>query len=160
MSSVAVPFEQIGFEAARWVDGMLQGTAPSGSLLELPPSHVVQRQSTDVVAVEDPEIAAAVKYIRDRLDEQIYVPDVVEQTGLGRRMFEIRFRQAVGCTPGTYITRLRMNLAERLLAETDQSIPDVAAGCGYTNATHLGVAFKKHAGESPTAYRRRFRLSQ
>ena len=56
------------------------------------PLHVVARRSTDVVAPEDPEIAAAVRFIHDHAAEGIGVADVVADRLLSRRALEIRFR--------------------------------------------------------------------
>lgn len=68
------------------------------------------------------------------------------------------FRAAVGETPVAYLARLRLDAAGRLLRDTDLTVVEVAAACGYPRVTHLGTAFQRHAGRTPTAFRAAVRM--
>ena len=64
LSSIALNVESAGYEAARLLDGLFRGAKMRGQQILVSPTHVVQRQSTDILAVSDPEVAAAMRYIR------------------------------------------------------------------------------------------------
>ena len=65
------------------------------------------------------------------------------------------FRQYLGCTPGDYLRRPRLERAAVLLRETPRPLSDVALSCGFADQSHLANAFKRHTGVTPGAYRSR-----
>ena len=73
--------------------------------IDVEPLWVVARQSTDVVAVEDPDVAAALRFIRENAKGPIGVDHVVEQVALLRRALEIRFQRRLGRSTGGDPTR-------------------------------------------------------
>ena len=73
LSSVAIPAERIGFEAATLLDRMLSGQRVSNEAVYLPPVRVVTRHSTSMFAVDDPIVTAALHYIRNHLAEPLNV---------------------------------------------------------------------------------------
>src|SRR5947207_2945535 len=87
---------RIGFEAARLLDDLLDGAPRPATPITIAPSGVVTRQSTDVTAVSDPDVLAALNFIREHADQPLRVEDVLEQVPLGRRTLERRFRVAMG----------------------------------------------------------------
>ena len=104
-------------------------------------------------AVPD-DIAAAQAYALRHLSEDIGVDQLSRAAGLSRHHFSRRFSEAVGEAPGQWLQRQRLELAARLLAG-EQSIPDIAAHCGFSSQSYFGKAFKKCWGVSPAVYRRR-----
>ena len=64
LTSIIPDAERIGFEAATWLDRIMQGEAPPSSVIEVPPRGIAIRQSSDAYAVSDPLVAAALRYIR------------------------------------------------------------------------------------------------
>ena len=121
------------------------------------PLYVVQRRSTNVLALEDKDVASAMRYIRDHADRPIRVSDVAVATGLSRRMLEIRFRKAMDRSLNDEVQRVHLAMAQRLLAETDLSIAKVAIGSGYNSASYLNILFLRRLGITPTDYRARVR---
>ena len=77
LSGIALTSERIGFEAAKLLDRMMHGVAPPKRPLLLEPTGVVTRQSTDTLAVEDPDLARAVAFIRSHATDPIQVSDVL-----------------------------------------------------------------------------------
>jgi AraC-like DNA-binding protein len=67
--------------------------------------------------------------------------------------FATVFKEAVGMAPGDYLTKLRMQRAQLLLADGDLSIEQVAAQAGYRDAFYFSRLFKGHFGTSPRGYR-------
>lgn len=153
LSSVIPNTQRTGYEAAALLDSMLSGRQVSAQACLIPPVGVATRQSTDVLAVEDRQIAQAVRYIREHACEPINIEDVLKVVPLSRRLFESRFRKLLGHTPHEEITRVRMNRVKELLTGTKLSLADIAERTGFEHVEYLSAAFKKKIGVSPNRYR-------
>jgi LacI family transcriptional regulator len=157
LSSVALPGERIGYEAAQMLDTLLSGQrrrTSSRTTLLLPSPGVVTRQSSDVLAIEDEDVAAAVRFIRAHAHGPIGVADVLGAVAVSRRSLERRFRPALGRGLGEEIRRVRMEKAKGLLSGTEMPIAQVATNSGFSEAKHLSTAFRREAGVTPTEFRR------
>jgi YesN/AraC family two-component response regulator len=96
---------------------------------------------------------AARQYIGEHLGEPLTVNQIGRQVGLtGRRLLAL-FREELGLTVSGYISDERVRTGQRLLADTDMSITDVAYHVGYSNAGNFATAFRERNGLSPQAYR-------
>lgn len=157
LSSVRVAGEAVGVEAARVLDEMMAGGPRPPARIEFPPVGVAVRASTDSTAVNDPTLAVAIQFLRNRLVERIGVDDVVEASGVSRSSLERRFRTALGHGPLAELLRLRTERAKQLLTDTDQSLAQIALVCGFRDARHLAACFRKKMGITPTEFRTRFR---
>jgi LacI family transcriptional regulator len=158
LSSVALPTEQIGYEAAARLDRLMDGQKLPATPTVLPPVRVVPRASTDVLSIEDEDIVLAVRFIREHAAEPLQVDDVLDHVPLSRRSLERRFQQLVRHSISDEIRQAHINRAKDLLANTDLSMSQVATASGFTTATRLGIVFHKEVGESPTEFRRRTRV--
>lgn len=154
LSSVRNPGVQIGYEAAKLLDQLMSGKAPKQLRIAIPPAHVVTRQSTETTAVADAEVADALLWIRDHLQEDIGVDGLVAAVGGCRRTLERRFRAAVGESMLEKIRRMRIEKAKHLLAETELKLPVIAQQCGIGSAARLTVIFRQVTGQPPSAFRR------
>jgi LacI family transcriptional regulator len=159
ISSVETNFEQVGFAAARILDRLIAGKklGPDQRVTRLPPVGVIRRVSTDVLAVEDPNLAEAVRYIREHACDPCSVDDVVRQVAVARRWLERQLVQKLGRSPHDEITRVRMEEATRLLMEPELLLEDVAEHCGFTTVQSFHRTFRQATGESPAAWRRAHR---
>ena len=153
LSSVDVSAEHIGYTAATLLDALLDGgTSPGKVLLE--PRGVVCRRSTDVLAVEDQVIAAALRFIRDHACEQIHVEDVAQHVHISRSSLEHRLKQAIGRTVYQEVQRTRILCAQQLLADNQLPIKQVAYRTGFSSVQYLTRAFRAAMQQTPGAYRR------
>ena len=159
LTSVALPAERIGFEAARLLDSLLTSRRrrPGRSALLLPPQGVVVRGSSDILAINDTEVAAALRYIRRHAHEPIQVKDVLDEVPVSRRTLERRVRASLGRGVWEEIRRTHLERGKSLLAETDMSMSEVARHAGFSDQRQLSVVFRLETGLTPTAYRRQFR---
>jgi len=157
LSSVRLPSEQVGYRAAEVLDTMMQGGTPPERTILLPAAGVVVRQSTDVMAIDDRAVATALRFIRTHFTERISVSDVARAAGTNRRSLERRFKAALRRTPLQEIHRMMIEHAGNLLRDTDSPIPDIASRSGFRDGNHLNIVFRKATGQSPSAFRRRFR---
>jgi LacI family transcriptional regulator len=153
LSSVIPDTRRTGYKAAELLDRMMRGDRMTSEALLVPPLGIAERQSTDVYAIDDPEIVTALRYIREHACEGITVADVLRVVPLSRRMLEHRFQKMARRTPYAEIVRIRMDRALRLLRETDLPLAEIAKRAGFASSIYLSKAFKKYTGVSPRAYR-------
>jgi LacI family transcriptional regulator len=155
LSSVAPDAKRAGYLAAELLDQMMAGQRVPPGMRLVPPVGVVARRSTDSLAVPDPDVAAALRFIREHCCEPISVSSVLDQVPLGRRTLEARFVKLVGRTPHAEILRCRVERAKALLVDTDLPIKAVAARVGVGTPEYLSVLFRRVAGTTPSAWRGR-----
>jgi LacI family transcriptional regulator len=159
LSSVAVPTHEIGCAAAAILDRLLAGEPPPSQPVLFSPLGVVVRASSEFQAPRDPELAAAVRFIRQADCASVQVEDVLRAVPISRRSLERRFRQVLERGIHEEIQRVRVRRAALLLASTDLSVSAIAEQSGFSNHTHLGVVFRRENGTTPSAYRRQFRYA-
>jgi LacI family transcriptional regulator len=154
LSSVQPNARRSGYEAAallaRMMGGEKKAVAPTH---QVQPVRVVERQSTDVVAVEDAKVAAALKFIRLHACEGVDVGDVLRAVPMSRTRLEQKFKALLGHSPHRQLVQQRIARAKHLLAESKVAISEVAEQAGFDNASYLSVAFRRETGLSPFAYR-------
>jgi len=158
LSSIRVPSERIGFEAASMLDRLIRGESLPGQTCLLPPMGVEVRQSTDVTHIDDPQLVAALRFIRHHAAQRITVDDVVNHVTICRSLLHRRFKAVLGRTPLQEIHRVRLESIQNLLAETDLSISQIADASGFRDTKDLHAFFAKQTHTSPTSYRRQHRL--
>jgi LacI family transcriptional regulator len=157
LSSVVPDTARIGYQAAELLDRMLGGEVVRPQDIQVTPLGVETRQSTDVLAVSDPDVVQAIRYIREHACEGIDVGAVVKKLAISRRVLELRFRELLRCTPHEQIVRVRIQRAMQLLAETELPLKTIAERAGFNDVEYLSMAFKRHSGLSPREFRRRRR---
>ena len=157
LSSIAVDTERAGYEAARVLDRLMRQEPMTEEEQEVLvyPVQVVTRQSTDVLAVEDPEVAQAVQFIRKHAREAIQVSDVAEAVGLSRRALQQRFRRVLARSVHEEIRQGRVNHMAEMLVETNLPVFQIAELLGYPDASNISRYFKRQKGVSPSAYRKK-----
>ena len=158
ISSIELPLQRIGFEAAALLGRLMRGLKPPRNPLRLPPGGVVPRRSTEVLAVDDADVAAAVRYIREHLTAPLKIAEIAEAIGLAKRTLQRRFKQVMGRTIDTEVRMARIRHARDLLAQTDLPMPAVAEASGFAYAEHLATVFRRETGMTPTGYRKQYRL--
>ncbi len=153
LSSVIPNTHRTGYEAAALLDRMMSGERipPKGHFI--PPIGVETRQSTDVLALADREIAAAVRFIREHACDGATIGDLLRVVPLSRRVMESRYRKATGRTPHEDLVRFRIDRVKQLLAETDHSLERIATLSGFDHPEYMSVAFKRETGTTPGKFR-------
>jgi len=160
LSSVDVNAREIGYRAAELLDAMMHGAPAPKEPTLVPPLGLVRRASSDILAVEDAELAAAMKFIRDHVAQTTTVDDVLDSVGISRSSLERKFHKHLGRTPLEEIRRVHVEAARDLLVHTRWSIPQVAQRCGFATPERFATVFRKETGETPTGYRKRMVLSE
>jgi LacI family transcriptional regulator len=155
LSSVLPNTRQTGWVAAELLDEWMAGRPARAEAHLIPPLRVTTRRSTDMLAVEDPDLAAAVRFIRENACAGIGVADVVAQVALSRRVLEARFQKVLGRTPHAEILRVRLERVKVLLTRGEWSLDTIARHTGFRHGEYLSAAFKRELGETPGQFRAR-----
>jgi LacI family transcriptional regulator len=159
LSSVARDNELEGYQAASALDRMMRGK-PVRDVELVPPLEVVKRESTDVIAVSDDRVRAAIEFINEHIAEPVDVSQVARHADVSRRWLEYAFRDEVGESPYQYIRRRRLELVRDLLVDVPgMKIAEIARRTGFTSPKQLTMAFHHWRGMSPRAYRRTLQLA-
>lgn len=159
LSSVIHNGRRIGYEAAAMLDRLMNGKKVMADIL-IDPLGVHARQSTDLLAIEDPEIATAVRFIRENACSGIRVDDVLEQVAMSRRALEKRFRAAVGRPPHMEIRRVQLERVKELLVGSDYKLEKIAEITGFSTAQYLAGLFHRVMKVTPGAWRQAGRAGQ
>lgn len=115
-----------------------------------------ERRSGRDAALDDGTILGrAVRFIHDHAVRGIHVGDVAAHVRASRRWLDGQFVEQLGRTPHEEIVRVQFAHVERLLIDTDLSLVEIAARCGFRHPEYLSVAFKRHYGVSPSQWRGR-----
>jgi LacI family transcriptional regulator len=153
LSAVQLATERCGFEAARMLHRLMQGQKVP-SVVNVPPLGIAERQSTDVLAIQDDEVRKALRFIRQNASRPISVGQLLEHVSVSRRVLERRFRAVLQRTPAQEIRRTHLERAKLLLAQTSLSVPDVARASGFNYVEHMIPLFRRWMGVTPLAFRR------
>ena len=158
LSSIDHAIRSMGYQAAALLQRLMDGEpAPPGNRLIVAPNGVVTRRSTELLAVANPDVAHALRFIRDHAGKPIKVRDVLKEVPASRRTLEIGFHAAIGRTIQGEITRVRIHRAKELLANTDASMVAITRACGLRYASQLSYLFNRECGMSPSIFRRTHR---
>jgi LacI family transcriptional regulator len=154
LSSVQHDLEGMAYEAAALLDRLINGELPPKIPRRISPKGVATRKSTEVLAVEDSRVGAALRYIqRNFSDGNLSVDDVVANCGAPRRSLERAFREELKRTILHEILRVRINHAQKLLETTSLSVTDVAARSGFANLNHFFRVFHAQTALTPRVFR-------
>jgi LacI family transcriptional regulator len=159
LSSLDLNAKRIGYEAARLLDRKMAGKQTNETIF-IPPSHISVRQSTDLMVIDDPDVAQAMRFIREYACTGIDVALVAETVGVSLSLLERRFQKFLGRTPKSEIIRIQIEHAKKLLNQTDRNCASIAKKCGFHSQAYFTIAFRREVGMTPIAYRRMDRFSK
>ncbi len=153
LSSISQNSERIGYLAADVLVRMIQKEPPPAEPVQVPPGQMIVRRSSEFLALDDPEVASAIEFIRSHCSRPITVADIVDNATMSRKSLEKRFKAVVGHSIAHEIRLSRMRHAQHLLTSTTLSIVDVAVRSGFDSTSGFIRAFREHTGVTPAEYR-------
>jgi LacI family transcriptional regulator len=154
LSSVRHDLEGMAYEAAALLDHLMNGGSPPEIPKRIAPKGVVTRKSTEVLAVENSDVASALGYIQENFPRgNLSVDDVVAHGQVPRRSLERAFRDELQRTILNEILRVRVNHAQKLLETTPELVTDIAIRSGFASLNHFYRVFRARTGLTPRAFR-------
>jgi LacI family transcriptional regulator len=153
LSSVSPNTAKIGYEAAALLDRMMRGEAAPRQPIYIEPLGIVTRRSTDVLAIENADMTAALRFIRDHACDGISVEDVLTHVSVSCSALERHFRKTLGRTPKAEIVRVQLERVKQLLAETVWPLKKITVEAGFKHTEYMCAVFKSKFGQTPGQYR-------
>ncbi len=120
------------------------------------PARTLQPEPLVQLQVADSLIQKAMLQIEQDLHATVSIDHLSQSVGLSRRQFERRFQSCIQMSPAQYRLQLRLARAYWLVANTDMTVQDIAAECGFADANYLARSGRRTWGETPSQIRAKF----
>ncbi|HKB38579.1 MAG TPA: substrate-binding domain-containing protein [Gemmataceae bacterium] len=148
---------EVGYQAAALLDRLMAGQRPPSEDVLVAPARVVVRRSTQVVAVEDPVVVSAVRFIHDSIQARFGVKNLVRDLSISRRRVERGFRKTLGVTPHEYLCQARVDRAKQLLDQPKPpKLAEIALACGFRDVKHMNLVFHRLTGNRASHFFREY----
>lgn len=134
----------------------MAGGQPPVEPILVPPLGIVTRRSTDVLAKNDAQLVAGMRFMRQHLFDELRVNDPARAAGLSRRVFERRFAAQVGLPLKAEVLRLRLERVKA--ADTDWPLAQIAERTGFKHGECLHTVFIQKVGSTPGQFRQSAKL--
>jgi LacI family transcriptional regulator len=155
LSSIDDDQEQQGYAAAAMLDRIMRGEAPAEEPLLIPPREITTRRSSDILAVEHPIVAGALRAIWQHYQEPILAEDIAEMFPISSRRLHDAFCKHIGHSIADELARKRCERVKELLIENDHKLTVIARMTGFSSPDHLTKVFNRVVGTTPSKYRHR-----
>ena len=157
LSSIDINAREIGYQAAMLLDKRMNGLdVPTPIIIE--PSHVVVRQSTDIVAVSDPHVTRALGYIREHsMSSTLTAAEIALWSDISLRSLQSKLRRHLDSTLEEQIAQYRIAHACRLLRDSDIKISAIPSLIGLSSDSYFFTLFRKLHQMTPQTYRNTYR---
>ncbi|MEM7146898.1 MAG: AraC family transcriptional regulator [Verrucomicrobiota bacterium] len=120
----------------------------------------VNRVSDDpegAVPLAESSLSRAMELVRDNPDRRVSTEEMAKVVGMSVWQLRRRFRKEYGMSPNEFEKTTRIQGACQALAETDESIAEIAFGFGFCDQSAFTVQFRKQMGCTPKEYRKKRR---
>jgi LacI family transcriptional regulator len=154
ITSVDSSRQELAYRGAELLDRLMKGEAPPSEPILVSPSGLMLRQSSDILAVDDPDVAKALNFIWQYYSQPIGVDDVVAATAMSRCGLYRSFGKHVGRTIRQELERKRIERGEQLLLTSTDKISQIARLCGFSSSEQFCRVFTTVKGTTPSDFRR------
>jgi len=152
LSSISLDGAHTGRICAKALDDLLDGKSRH-PLVDIAFPRIVTRRSTDTFAISDPILARVMAHVRAHLADGVKLSDVAASLGISTRTIETKALRHFVHPIRTEINRLRLSEGIALLTNSRLSTAEIAARCGFCNASHFSRAVKAAFDYPPGVFR-------
>jgi LacI family transcriptional regulator len=156
ISSVDRNLGTLGYRGAELLDKLMHGKPPPTEPIRIPPTGLIARKSSDLLAVNHPGVARSLRFLWENCHRPIGVDDLAKVAGMSRSGLHQAFLQYIGRPPGNELHRVRIERARKLLTQSNLKLEVIAEMSGYQSANSFWVAFKQATGLSPKQFHKQF----
>ncbi len=153
LSSVLIPFEEIGLTAIRLISDLLAGRPVPGET-HIRSIGIAERQSTDLKLVEDALSKRAISVCEDLGAAGIGPQALARRLDVSLRTLERSLHTHLHTTPAGLLRQVRLRQAYRMIQTTRKPIGQVAKACGFSSFSHFSSLFHGVYGVTPSHLRR------
>jgi LacI family transcriptional regulator len=155
ITSVDSNRHELAYRGAELLDRLVQGQPPPAQPILVPPAGLIVRRSSDILAVEHPEVSKALSFIWQHYHRPIGVDDVVAATAMSRCSLYRAFEKYVGRTIREELERKRIERGQQLLLTTASKVSHIARLTGFGSGEQFCRAFARITGLTPSDFRKR-----
>lgn len=156
ISSLDRNLETVGYRGAELLDKLMHGKPAPAAPLRVPPTGLITRKSSDLLAVNHPGVARSLRHLWENYHRPIGVDDLVRVAAMSRSALHQAFIEHIGRPPGRELHRIRIEQAKKILAQSDAKLEAVAEQCGYQSGNSFWLAFRHATGLSPKQFQNQF----
>ncbi|WP_020593251.1 GlxA family transcriptional regulator [Kiloniella laminariae] len=109
--------------------------------------------SQNPLIMNNPVLSRTIEMMEANIETPYLIPELAQEIETSVRELERLFKKYLKSSPGTYYRNLRLDVAQRLLKQTDLSILDVAIRCGFNSATSFARSYRNRYGQAPRTSR-------
>jgi LacI family transcriptional regulator len=154
LSSIAYPGREVGRQAAELLWRQMNGESPATGRIEIPVQALATRESSDTLAIGDPEIRELVRFVRLRAPhEALRVSELAERSALSMTTIKARFSALIGHGPKQEIQRVRLRHLLHLLDDPALSLAEISRRMQFGSAHELSRFFLAETGQRPSDFR-------
>ena len=99
-------------------------------------------------------VSRTIDYLSSHFEADLTVDGIAEMIDISSSHLAHLFRSEIGMSVRDYLTRVRVTIAQDLLAHTDEKLESIAARLGFADTSHLAHVFQRITGNPPSTYRR------
>ncbi|AST90560.1 MULTISPECIES: AraC family transcriptional regulator [Sutcliffiella] len=114
----------------------------------------LQREAFSIPTATEKVCEKAMKYIQDYFQSPFKMKKLSEELMFHPDYITRCMQKTIGMTPVQYVTYYRLNLAKRMLVQSDEKVATIAKEVGIDDVTYFSKLFKKEEGLTPLEYRR------
>ncbi len=153
ISSIELNSEEVGYKSAELLEQIiLRNSKPSNIIGK--PLFVVERQSTNIVALTDSDVVAAMRFINEfASSKNIYINEIVNVNASSRRTLEKKFQLYLKYSILDEIKRVRINQMMYLLLNTTLSVSEISIRMDFSSSENASRFFKDMKGVTPIQFR-------
>lgn len=101
-------------------------------------------------------VSKIIQYLSEHIGDKVTQEEIMKEFSLNRNRLNELFIRETSMTCLNYLVKMRVNLAQIMLAETALQIGEIAARVGYADSNYFIKVFKKFTGVTPSKYRESF----
>lgn len=116
-------------------------------------AYASKRRSLEEQSSVKAYVKRACAYINQNYSAELTVQGIAEQLSINQNYFIKLFRREMGTTPNQYVIDVRLLRAASMLMQTDHTVYQISAACGFNTPSYFIKAFKKRFGKTPNEYR-------
>lgn len=126
------------------------------SLIEVMGNHIPDSTRTAVNRNDYDSFTAMTQYIREHIGDKIQIEDIAHAGHVSRAKVYTLFYNFSSHSPNTYLMLYRVDKSANMLRNTNLSIADIAAMCGFRTPSYFASVFRKEKGVTPREYRAKY----
>lgn len=155
LSSIGNNAFQHGYEGAKLLQSIMDGSPAPASPMRVPPGVLYLRQSTSIIAARHPHVATAMQFIADHYTDPGLTPKrVATQVPMSERRLHDAFVRHIGRSIYQEVANRRIQHALQLIKNTDQKMWDISELSGFGSPEMMARLFRRQLGNTPSSFRK------